>query len=146
MPDYRLIDHTADVGVEWEARSLPGLFEKAAGILAHLLAGDEGASGEPASCTLSVEGLDLPDLLVHFLQELLFRFETKRELLGNVRVESVEAGGAGAEPHVLARASGRKFDPARDAAVNVIKAVTYHLLQAEPAPGGGWRARVLFDT
>ncbi|MCU0722726.1 MAG: archease [Planctomycetes bacterium] len=146
MPDYRLFDHTADVGIEWEAGSLPELFEKGAAALADLVAGPEGASGATAGGTVAIEALDLPDLLVVFLQELRFRFETRGELLGAVRVERLDPGSGGGAASLVVRASGRVFDPARDRASTVIKAVTYHRLAVEPAPGGGWTARVLFDT
>ena len=145
MADYRLMDHTADVGIEWEARSLPGLFEKGAAAFADLLAGAEGASGTEVSRTFAVEGIDLPDLVVRFFQELLYLFETKRELLPDVHVGKIEPGSSGSKASLAARASGRKFDLARDHAATVIKAVTYHRLSVEQMPGGGWRAAVLFD-
>jgi SHS2 domain-containing protein len=57
----------------------------------------------------------------------------------------LDPGSPGKGASLLARASGRVFDPSRDRAATIIKAVTYHRLEVAQTPGGAWHARVVFD-
>jgi SHS2 domain-containing protein len=145
MARYTTIDHTGDVGIEWEAENLPALFREGACAFAHLAAG-EAPGAETISRDLALDGVDLSDLLVRFLQELLFRFETRNELLPRFEVGSLEEGGEGGRSKLHGTAHGRPFDPSREEVGLVIKAVTYHALEVAPTPEGRWRARVIFDV
>jgi SHS2 domain-containing protein len=144
MANYTTIDHTGDVGIEWDAEDLPALFREGASAFADLVAGEAGEAS--ISRDLALDGIDLPDLLVRFLQELLFRFETRGELLPRVDVAVLEAGEGGARAKLTGTAHGRPFDPSTEAVRLVIKAVTYHGLEVAPRPGGGYCARVIFDV
>jgi SHS2 domain-containing protein len=142
---YTTLDHTGDIGIEWEADDLPALFRGGAWAFADLVAGDPGEA-EGMARDFDLDGVDLPDLLVRFLQELLFRFETRGELLPRIEVKILEGGGEGRRARLTATAHGRAFDPSREEVRLVIKAVTYHALEVAPRPEGGWRARVIFDV
>ena len=79
---YRTIDHTADVGFEFEASTLPALFQTAGLALFHEMV---SGAGDMQATQLSVEvsGLDLEDLLIRFLNELLYVFEEERQVINN---------------------------------------------------------------
>ncbi len=153
MVDYNLsmmrfhrIEHTADEGIEWSAESLEGLFETGAGAFAELVAGEAGEPEEDLERTVEVAGTDLPDLMVRFLHELLFLFETRSEIYPAVEVRQVEARSGGNEARLTATLKGRRFDAVKEEGGLVIKAVTYHGLLVERETDRTWRARVLFDV
>ena len=74
---FEEIDHTADVGLRVWAPGLEGLFRQAALGLAALLT-DPAELGARDGMRLEVRGIDLEELLVGWLNELLYRFETER--------------------------------------------------------------------
>ena len=131
---YSLIEHTADTGFRVTAGSVQGLFADAG----MALAGIAGASGgrETVRTEVTVEGIDQADLLVRWLQELLYLMEVRRvrisrlEIpeLGDTRMTAVVKGEYGSGP------------PARE-----IKGVTYHGLEIRRA-GGGCEAVIIVDV
>jgi SHS2 domain-containing protein len=74
MP-YELIDHTADMGIRVSAPSMEGLFQEAAYALADILGG-RGGEGLQEVLVVS-QGIDRVDLLVRWLQEILYLIEVK---------------------------------------------------------------------
>jgi SHS2 domain-containing protein len=139
MP-FRRLEHTADVGIEVEAASLPELFADAAAGLCDTLT--ERALVEPRRSSrvhLTAPALDL--LLVEWLDELLFRFDARGELYAE---HVVTIGGRAGAWRLEAESLGEPFDPQRHPQKVQVKAVTYHALEVAPV-AGGWRACVLFD-
>ena len=138
---YRFLDHTADVGADLAAPDLGGLFAAALAAFTDILT--DRARVEPRDerrIALSAAGLE--ELLVGWLEELLYLFETEDALFHDAEV-TVEEGGGGWALHALAR--GEAQDPARHPAKVLVKGVTYHGLAVRPAADGGWAARVIFD-
>jgi SHS2 domain-containing protein len=74
MP-YELIDHTADMGIRVSAPSMEGLFEEAAYALADILGGWGGEGLQKVM--VESQGIDRVDLLVRWLQEILYLIEVK---------------------------------------------------------------------
>jgi SHS2 domain-containing protein len=74
MP-YELIDHTADMGIRVSAPSMEGLFEEAAYALADILGGRCGEGLQEVM--VESQGIDGVDLLVRWLQEILYLMEVK---------------------------------------------------------------------
>lgn len=146
MNRFTIIDHTGDIGIAWEAPDLPALFKAGASALAEVLMGVPPAGPATLSMHLELDAIDLPDLLVRFFQEILFRFETHGEVLSDAAVAAVTEGEAGGRAALSATLEGRPFDPGTDEVAIVIKAVTYHGLEVSRAPDGGWKARVIFDV
>ncbi len=117
MP-YTLIDHTADMGVKISSPTIEMLFEEAAHALADIL----GATCTQGSEELLVQarGIDREDLLVRWLQEILYLVEVRGwrlnaatiEVLGETEVQGVLKG---------ARVQGPLTAE--------VKAVTYHNLK-----------------
>lgn len=141
MP-YRPLDHTADIGVEIEAPSRKALFEEALQAFTEAVA--ELGKVEPARqrwIELAAETAE--DLLVLFLEELLYLFEVDGLLFRRARVEIDEAT-TGEGLSLAAVLEGEPYDPAKHPIKVLIKGVTYHRLAAEPR-GGGWYGRVIFD-
>lgn len=138
-PPYRLLDHTADLAFEVEARDWPGLLAAATAALGDVVrsADDVPATQERA---IEVEGADLEDVLVAWLTEAVVLYETERFLVRGARVESASRRGARG---VLL---GRRSDPTLEPPDRVVKAVTYHDLHVAPGDGGRpWRAVIVLD-
>ncbi len=137
---YRLLEHTADVGLEVTAATLPELFSEALGGMVEVVT--DARKIRPLrelSVELEAEGLDL--LLLELLTEALYRFDVYGELFSRARLEIAETGEGWSLSGTMA---GEEADPARHPMKVMIKAVTYHQLAVERA-GAGWRATVIFD-
>ncbi|MFO8014070.1 MAG: archease [Phycisphaerae bacterium] len=144
MGTYETFDHTADVGLEVRGADLADVLATAADAVFDQMLEDRP---EQAAATEWVDVRCDPDLapdpsevLVAWLQELLYRFET--EGLVPIRIDVEEATGEG----VRARVAFGRFDPERHGTRLEIKAVTYHGLEVAEAPDGSWRARVILDV
>ena len=138
IPNYILLDHTADFGMKVYGKDLEDLFIGAARALVQLLIkGDPG--GSLSRCNISIEGEDLPDLMVRWLGEILYLYEGEN-LIANTFPELCIGS------HALdATVNAFPFDPDRHEVLTEIKAVTYHdsrvLLR-----DGQWEATVIFDV
>ena len=87
---------------------------------------------------LSVEAIDLEDLMVRWLGDLLYLYDTDRFLTTNVTFQALEP------TSLRATLRGEIFDAARHPIDTEIKAVTYHQVAVERLETG-WQARVIFD-
>lgn len=134
---YRLIEHTADMGLEARGGSLEELFAEAARGLRELMFG-RAASGQGQSIHLRVSGQDQGELLVNWLNEILYIFEVRGFYPVSFLVETIT------DHSVCGLARGEAFDLDRHPVQRVVKAVTYHQLQLEQIQGE-WRARVYVD-
>lgn len=114
---YEFIEHTADLGMRVRAHDLKALFEEAGRALADIA----GASCSECSVSLQAEiqGIDHVDLLVRWLQELLFLVEVK-----GLRISSTEILDL-TETRLRVGIHG-KYAPV--VLKHEIKAVTYHNL------------------
>jgi SHS2 domain-containing protein len=136
--DYRIFDHTADLGVEIAGASLEELYAGAALALFDLLT-DLSSVRAGVVREIVVSGKDPADLLVNFLREVLYAWNGDRFLMKACRIREVSPR------RLKALLRGEPFDPARHRILKEIKAVTYHQASVEKT-GDGWVARVIFDV
>jgi SHS2 domain-containing protein len=141
MGAYRVLEEIAlaDCALEIEAADLDDLFATAARALAEVMV-DPATLGGAAAHAIEIEAPARDLLLFDWLGELIFRKDRDGEVFptADVRVE-------GSGPFRLAaRVRGGRIDPERTELRADPKAVTFHRLAVEPAPGG-WRARVVLD-
>jgi len=137
---YRFIEHTADMGVEIEATSFESLLSEGLLALTDTLTEVERVKLElELPCDLIAPSRE--DLLVEWLGELVYLFETQSVLLRQADLE-VEPEGGGWRLRGTVR--GERYDPDRHEIKTLIKAVTYHQLEVRPSRMG-WSARVIFD-
>lgn len=137
MGTHRLLEHTADMGIEASGETLEELFAQAAYGLLEIIAGNPEALCREEKI-VSVEGGDAEELLVNWLNEILYLFEIKRFFPFDFEIEEVRGN------RVLARVRGEAFDPQRHPVEREVKAVTYHQLLVEKT-NGLWHARVYVD-
>jgi len=152
---FRTFDHTADLGLEVRADSLEDLLATAARAVFEQVIEDgptdvasaeevraaaAPAEGEDFAAAAAPGGRDCAELLVVWLQELLYRFETRRLVPLQVDVREARPGA------VRAAVRFGRFDPARHVARHEVKAVTYHELCVRRDPDGAWTARLILDV
>jgi SHS2 domain-containing protein len=137
---YQFFDHTGDIGVSLTGRTVDVLFASAAAAFSDSIT--------PLHCIeprrpeeLDVAAPELDLLLVDFLSELLYRFDTRGWLTREAQVEVREHDGGWQLQGTLL---GEKHDPARHQVRILIKAITYHQL-AVVVREGTWSANVVFD-
>lgn len=138
MKNYRIIDHTADLGAEFYGADPAEVMVNSALALFELMLEDR-PTGSEETLTLSLEADDRAELLVHWLSELIYLFQVREKVLVGVRIQDLT------ERSMTAELSLAAWDPERFGPPAEIKAATYHGLEFGPRPGGGWRARVIFD-
>ena len=136
-PDFTLLDHTADLGIQVCGRDLRTLFEVAAKSMMYIM-----IKGKPAESTktfnLSVEGYDLADLMVRWLGEILYLFEGEHKLVTGVDVNAVS------HSRVDATLETVSFNTNLHEILCEIKAVTFHQIEVIKKDDH-WEARIIFD-
>lgn len=141
----RIINHTADIGIEIEGGSLKELFLNAARGAIGLIV-ECRRSGVPA-CRgtddrvlkkISLKADLAEGLLVRWLEELLYLFEEKRLVPVEFKIGRLLRTSLNTEVSCV------PFDPKTHRIKYVIKAVTYHDLTITEEKGR-FRVRIIFD-
>ena len=134
----RELEHTADLGFEIEAPTLPLLFERAGLALIGVMV-DPTTVAPRMSWSLEVVGAGVDELLHDWLQALLVQVHTGGLLARELDVRGLDDG------TVRGTATGESLDPARHRFHTEVKGVTWHQL-AVTRTADGWRARVILDV
>jgi SHS2 domain-containing protein len=134
---YRLVAHTADLGMEVWGKDGPDLFAQAGWSFFDIMIEARRIELQQEK-QMIVEAPDREALLVAWLGELLYIFETEHLVFGRLLIQTMT-------PQTLSASGwGEYFDPKKHQIKTVVKAVTYHQVRVWEAKGF-WRARVIFD-
>lgn len=140
---FETIDHTADVALRVWAPSLEELFAEAArGLVALLTDADTVVARQ--RCPLTVEGIDLEELLVAWLNEILYRFESEGLLLAEF--ESLRIVGTDGPYRLTAVGAGETRQAGRHPSGVGVKSATYHNLRIAPDAQGRYDVTLVLDT
>ena len=138
MQPYEIVGHTADIGVKAYGRTRGELF-------AHMAEGMFSLIVPPVEVhprrevLVQAEGEGDYRLLVAWLRELLYLFDTQHFLASSFRIRRMEPN------RIQAVVSGEPLDEARHHPDKEVKAVTYCDLAVGKSPDGTWSAQVIFD-
>lgn len=136
MKRFEILDHTADIAGRIYGMDFNELFVNASALLYSLMS-PEFRGEAAADADMELSGDSPENLLVKFLNELIYRAEVKKTA-GNVFGMKIEKKGV--EFHLQCRMKGREIRmPGRE-----IKAATYHGLIIKKKDGV-WTADVIFD-
>lgn len=135
---YRLLDHTADLGLEIYGRDLPELFVNACFALFDNITDLSLVTGD-SSATITVTGDDRPDLMINWLREVLGRWTIDGLLVKEAQVLDLSA------TKLTANLFFDHYEPGRHVLTTDIKAVTYHNVTVVQQ-NNGWTARVVVDV
>jgi SHS2 domain-containing protein len=138
MKRFEFIEHTADVGIRADGHTLSELFGNAALGMFSLIADLDNLT-PTETIAVEVEAPDPESLLMLWLTELIYHYETERILFCQFLVQEFGSH------RLRGVAKGQRFQPGGIEILRHIKAVTYHELEVKETPEG-WTAQVIFDT
>jgi len=134
---FEIIDHTADVGIAAYGSDLAEAFANAARGMFSLMVGLDSV-GDTLRRGVAVSADDREDLLVAWLNELIYLHEVENVLFSRFEVSQLD------DRKLVAICFGERIDPKRHKMKIGVKAATYHKVRIEEGKGG-WRVQVLFD-
>lgn len=137
-PKFAVTSHTADIGLDAYGKTLPELFENAATGMFSLLI-DPAEVSTALQERVRVEAKDQSALLVAWLNELIFLFQTQHMALCGFHISRFSE--TGLEAHV----EGELIDPHRHHPLREIKSATYHELSVDKTREG-YKGHILFDV
>lgn len=135
---FEILEHTADIGFRAWGKTPAELFENAARAMM-AIAADTGAIEPKLERVVEVSGEDTESLLVNWLSEVLYLFDSEEFAAADYKIELMESD------KLRARLFGEPRDPARHPWDLIIKAVTYHEIEVTER-NGRWEARVFVDV
>ena len=135
---YRTIDHTGDVGIKVYGKTLPELFSNAAYAFFDIMIKSLKRIEVKLEKEISLSANDSEQLLVQWLSEFLYLYETKGLIFKEFELRELREKG------LEAVARGEIFDPKRHRIQTAIKAVTYHGLKIEKK-GSLFQTLIIFD-
>jgi len=137
MKRFELIDISGDAGIRAFGKNLEDLFLNAAAGMYSLIA-DPGRISPQKSIEAESKGNSLEGLLVSWLNELIFQFDTYGFIGREVRIHELR------DTLIKATVTGEDFDPEKHGRGLLLKAATYHRLNIERKEDH-WEAVVIFD-
>jgi len=132
---YKLLEHTADAMVEVQGKDLGEMFGNAAYAMFDQIT-DLSKVESMGELRVVMSGDTREQLLVDFLQELLFVHDTEDLVFGEFEIKT-----DGKTLEAVIR--GEKFDEKKHTKRSVVKGVTYHRLEFDDLKG---RLTILFDV
>lgn len=137
------LEHTGDAAARITAADGAELLSEAARALLSVTIDAERSEPvlESEVLPLDLEAADGESLLVAFLGELIFLFDTRRFLCASARLEEVTLGAPARARGVI---RGERFDELRHVFLTEVKAATYHALEIRET-GGRLEVVVVFD-
>lgn len=135
--NYRLIDHTADLGIHVFGADRKALFAEAVCAMYDQIT-DTGVLSGAMDAALRATGRDWADLMVNWLREALYIWAGRQKLIKSVHIVKM------CEYELTATAKVDIYDPKRHIIKGEIKAVTYHQI-AVYGDRTGWEAKIIFD-
>ncbi len=147
VPGFKIIEHPADTGIVFNAANVESLFEIAAAGMFSIICDTESV-GQGLRKTVKIKQgpkLGLDDLLISWLEKLLYIHETVGMLFSKFEIKRLNAGQG---ISVLdADIYGEKIDLEKHKVYISIKAPTYHKLKVYyDASGKYWSGQVIFDV
>lgn len=138
MARYEQVPHTADLAAKIYGKSLSELFENAAFAMMDMSADLEGLAPEE-TMPVELEAPDKEDLLVCWLNEILYSLVSENILFFEFHVLSITDG------KLTAEAIGQRIGEDEGRIRTEIKAATYHDVRIEKT-GSGYEVTVVFDV
>jgi len=135
---FRAIDHTADIGLLIKGKNKEQLFAEAArGMFSVVAGGRINGKLKVRSLKLEVTGPTLEELLVSFLNELLYLAEKEKAIFNRFEVEIKKIKN---RFYLQGRIKENSQVPKRE-----VKAATYHNLKVEKKDNF-WQTTIIFDV
>jgi SHS2 domain-containing protein len=134
---YDFIDHTADLSVKVYGKNLEEIFINSSTAMMDLIC-NINMVRPLKSININVSGSTNEQLLVNWLQELLYIHEVKNLLFCSFIIKSITKN------NVSGSIQGEEFDKSRHELLNDIKAVTYNKMDIRKV-GNKYSTIITFD-
>ena len=135
--NFRIVGTTADIAVVAYGESLQKLFAHAAEGLIFVFAEPDQIE-KIEKRVIKLPGSDIENLMVKWLNEILYFFEVKEFLGKEFKILTLD------ENHLHAEIAGETYKREKHLIKTEIKAVTYHQLAIKQQKGK-WKAKIIFD-
>jgi len=140
MKEFEIIDHTADIGIVAYGKTKREVFINAAKGMFEIIAGEDRDLKENFYAKIKLEAKSLEDLLIAWLNELLYISEVKLVILNKFKIKELS------DVQIKAEVGGTKINHLSIRIKREVKVVTYHRLEIKKDEESGlWRAQVIFD-
>jgi SHS2 domain-containing protein len=134
---FKVLDHTADIGIIAYGATIDTLFANAAtGLFSLMTDLDTIEDREQKQIELTAEDAEI--LLVEWLNELIYMFEVDHIIFKRFEIEELT------ENRIKARCYGQYVNPKLGILKREIKAATYHMLRISKGDDG-YQVTVIFD-
>ncbi|HEX3035560.1 MAG TPA: archease [Thermodesulfobacteriota bacterium] len=135
--DYEILDHTADVCLRVYGKSFDEILRNAARGMMDLITDREKV--EPLEAIqVEAEGETREELLVHWLQEILYLHQVKKVFFHDFGINRLT------ETLVTGKAFGEKIDFEKHEVGSDVKGISYHNLRLETL-GDRLKIDIIFD-
>ena len=131
---FKTIDHPSDIGIEAYGENVKETFENTAFGMFSLMAEINDVAVKN-SFEIKVKGEDWEELLVNWLNELIYIFDSKKVLLKEFRIYFLS------DKELKANVSGDKINPKLHELHRPIKAATFNQLEVHEK-----KVKVIFDV
>lgn len=139
MKEIQILDISGDIGIKATGKTLEEAFVNAALGMYSLITNIEEIL-ENKSINVSTESDSLEGLLVSYLNELIFHFDTYGFIGKKLKIKINKNDSY----NLKASITGEDFDPKRHERKLLIKAATYHKIRVEKI-NDTWEINVIFD-
>jgi len=134
---FEPFEHTADIGLVVYGLTLKTLFKNSASGMFSFLA-DLSSITPDKKVFIEVRGIDYESLLINFLNEMLFQFNTKKIIFSEFNIKQFK------KYYLKAEISGCRLSELKTGPHYEIKAATYHNLKISRLKNS-FETRILFD-
>ena len=134
--DFEIVNHTADVGIIAYGANIKQAFANAAKGLFSLITELDDVQ-EVLHRDIEVTATDKESLLVEWLNELIYQFDTENIIFKRFDITELD------NTRLKAKNYGEKVDSARHKLKTGVKAATYHMLKVDK--DDGYKVQVIFD-
>jgi len=140
MKNFEIFEHTADIGIIVYGKTKEEVFVNSAKGMFYILTEEEEVGKNKSFYQFKLSADTLEDLLISWLSELLYIFETKLVILNKFVLEEFS------DYNLFARVYGENIGHNKKIK-REIKAVTYHYLEFKKDEVSKlWRARVFLAS
>jgi SHS2 domain-containing protein len=139
MGHWETFDHTADLGLRVRGDDLEDLFRTAAEALTEIIVSNREQVRSEGFERVEMEASSLEELLVDWLNDLIYRCEVEHQIFGRFEVTLNLS-----RLRLVALIHGETIDPDRHVLDHEVKAATRHGLKLVPEDGR-WVAEVILD-
>ncbi len=138
MMGYKIIDTTADIGIEVWGENFKELLEESVRGMVSIMYDLQKINGNK-SLNIEIEGFDKEDLLISLLNEIIYLRDAKKFLVKDIEIKDLS------ENRLSAILYGDIFDPQIHEILEDIKAATYHNIEIKKE-NGLIKSQIIFDV